>query len=73
MLKLIHLTLSTLGKKLTDDILKYSRTSMARTSFGPCNLFEIGRATEGYKNVITAPGQEANGDNLGISFRSSTQ
>ena len=30
-------------------IKKYSRTSMARTSLGPCNLFEIWivRATEG--------------------------
>ena len=45
---------------------------MARTSFGPWKFVrDMGSAS--HRRLIMASGQEANGDNLGKSFRSSTQ
>ena len=52
--------------------LHYSRTSMARTSLG---LWKIIRnmGSSSHFVLIMVPGQEANGDNLGKSLRSSVQ
>ena len=50
----------------------YSRTSMARTSFGPQKIVrDMGGSS--HWGLIIVPSQEANGDNLGIFFRCSTQ
>ena len=51
---------------------KYSRTSMGRTSLGPGKIVrDMGSSS--HRESIMAPGQEANGDNLGESFQSSVQ
>ena len=45
---------------------------MARTSLGPWKFVrEMGSSSQ--LDLIMAPGQEANGDNFGKSFRFSTQ
>ena len=50
----------------------YSRTSMARTSLGPWKfVWDMGSSS--HWGLIMAPVQEANSDNLGKSFRFSTQ
>ena len=49
----------------------YSRTSVDRTSLGHGNVVDMGSST--HRGLILAPGQEANGANLGKSFRFSTQ
>ena len=50
----------------------YSRTSMARTSLGSWKLVrDMGSSS--HLRLIMAPVQEANSDNLGKSFRFSTQ
>ena len=51
---------------------KYSRTSMARTSLGPWK-FVRGMDSSSHWGFIMAPGQEASSDNLGKSFQFSTQ
>ena len=53
-------------------IIKYSRTSMARTSLGPWK-FVRHMGSSSHWVLIMAPVQEANSDNLGKSFRFSTQ
>ena len=50
----------------------YSRTSMARTSLGPWK-FVRDMGSSSHWGLIMAPVQEANSDNLGKSFRFSTQ
>ena len=50
----------------------YSQTSMAGTSLGPWE-FVRNMGSTSYWGLIMAPGQEAKGDNLGESFRSSKQ
>ena len=51
---------------------QYSRTSMARTSLGPWKFVrEMGSSSQW--DLIMAPGQEANGNNLWKCFRSSTK
>ena len=53
---------------------KCSKTLMARTSLGPRKFIrDMGTCRSSQSVLIMAPGQEANGDNLGKSFRSSTQ
>ena len=46
---------------------KYSRTSMTRTSLGPWKIVRY-MGSSSHWGVAMAPGQEANGDNLGKSF-----
>ena len=49
---------------------KYSWTSITWTSLGPCKfVLDIGGSS--HWELIITPGQEANGYNLGMSFRSS--
>ena len=48
----------------------YSRSSMARTSLGPWK-FILDMGSSSHWELIFAPDQGANGDNLGFSFRSS--
>ena len=48
----------------------YSPTSMAQTSFGPWK-FVLNIGSFSHWGLIIVPGQEANEDNLGMSFRSS--
>ena len=55
-----------------DYCVKYSRTPVARTSMWPWKLVRD-MSSSSYWGLSTALGQEANGDNLGKSFRSSTQ
>ena len=50
----------------------YSRTSIARTPLGPCKSVRAMSSSSQWR-LIMAPGQEANSDNLGKSFRVSTQ
>ena len=53
-------------------ITKYSQTSIARTSLGPWKFVrEMDSSSQ--CDLIMAPGQEANGDNLWKCFRSSTK
>ena len=54
------------------SIQQYSRTSMARTSLGPWK-FVRDMGSSSHWGLIMAPVQEANSDNLGKSFRFSTQ
>ena len=51
---------------------RYSRTSMARTSLGPWK-FVRDMGSSSHWGLIMAQVQEANSDNLGKSFRFSTQ
>ena len=51
---------------------RYSRTLMARTSFGHWN-FVVARDSSSHWGLIIAQGQDAHGVNLGMSFRSSTK
>ena len=48
----------------------YSRTLMARTSFGPWK-FVLDMGSSSHRGLIIAPGQEANEDNLGMPLRAS--
>ena len=50
--------------------LNYSRTSMARASLGPWKfVLDMGGSSRG--GLIMVSGRDANGSNLGRSFRSS--
>ena len=49
----------------------YIRTSMIRACLGPLK-FVRDMISSSHWELIMAPGQQANGDNLGIIFRSST-
>ena len=52
---------------LQTTMLKYSRTSMARTSMGPQKIVrDMGSSS--HWGIIMVPGQEGNSDNLGILF-----
>ena len=51
---------------------QYSHTLMARTSFRPWKFIQD-TGSSSHCGLIMARGQEANGDSLGKSFRSSTQ
>ena len=53
-------------------MVQYSRTSMARTPLGPWK-FVRDMGSSSHWGLILAPVQEANNDNLGKSFRVSTQ
>ena len=53
-------------------VLLYSRTSMAQTSLGPWKIVrDMGSSS--HWGLIIGPGQEANSNDLGKSFRFSTQ
>ena len=54
------------------QLIFYSRTSMARTSSGPWT-FVRDMGSSSHWGLIITPVQEANSDNLGTSFRFSTQ
>ena len=54
-------------KKQNKNNRKYSKPSMARTSFGPWTFIR-GMGSSSHWELNMAPGQEANGDNLGKSF-----
>ena len=54
------------------QIVNYSQTSMARTSLGPWK-FVRNMGSSSHWGLIMTPLQEANSDNLGKSFRFSTQ
>ena len=58
--------------KIAGNVCIYSQTSVARTSLGPYKFVRDMDCLSHYRVNIT-PGQEANGDNLGESFRFSTQ
>ena len=53
-------------------VFMYSRTPMAQTSLGPYK-FVRDKSSSSHWGLIMVPGQQANGDNLGKPFRSSTQ
>ena len=52
---------------ITSSYVSYSRTSMARTYLGPWKFVrDMGSSNQ--LGLIMVPGQEANVDNLGMSF-----
>ena len=57
-------------KSLCHEAVIYSQTAMSQTSLGPWK-FVPDMSSSSHRGWITAPGQEANEDNLVMSFRSS--